>query len=106
MLLAARGDLSEKTAITRLMRGTGRAVLSASSGTQLALEGYKGHGFFTSALLDGLQGGADSGEKDQQIDVLELANFLSKVVPTLTRGRQIPVLETEHLIDFPIGTTQ
>jgi uncharacterized caspase-like protein len=69
---AARGDLSEKTAITKLMRATGRAVLAASSDKQLALEGHQGHGFFTFALLQGLKGQADLN-KNGEISTLELA---------------------------------
>jgi uncharacterized caspase-like protein len=102
-LVATRG-LGEKTAITRLMRATGRAVLAASSDKQLALEGHQGHGYFTSALLQGLGGQAD-GDKDQQIDILELASFLDREVPRISRDRQFPVLETQGLKAFPIGLT-
>lgn len=100
-----RGDYYEEIAITRLREGTGRAVLSAASGEKLALEGYQGHGYFTYALLDGLKGAADI-DKDRQVDVQELSSFLGKAVPKLSNNRQFPVLETDKLIDFPIGITQ
>ncbi len=102
--LAARGGPSEQTAITRLYRATGRAVLAASSSSQLALEGYQGHGFFTSALLTGLQGEADRA-KDGAIEVLELAKFVQDEVPKISNERQFPVFESQGLIDFPIGLT-
>jgi uncharacterized caspase-like protein len=102
--VAARGDLSEKTAITRLMRATGRAVLAASSDKQLALEGHQGHGFFTFVLLQGLKGQADLN-KNGEISTLELAQFVSDEVPKITRDRQFPIHESQGL-PFPIGVTR
>lgn len=99
--VASRG-LSEQTAITRLFHATGRAVLAASSDNQLALEGYQGHGFFTSALLAGLHGDADK-VKDGAVEVLELAKFVQDEVPKISQERQFPVFESQGLIDFPIG---
>ncbi len=105
LLVASRGGIDEKTAISRLMRATGRAVLAASTDTQLALEGYKGHGFFTHALLEGLQGGADM-DKDDYVHVMELGGFLGKRVPELTEERQFPMMETEKLQDFPLSASE
>ncbi len=81
--LAAR-SMQTKAAIGRLMHTTGRAVLASSSSNQMALEGYKGHGFFTYALLQGLRGEADRNG-DRQIGIGELANFVSDEVPRLTK---------------------
>jgi uncharacterized caspase-like protein len=102
--VAARGDLSEKTAITKLMRATGRAVLAASSDKQLALENYQGHGFFTFALLQGLKGQADLN-KDGEISTLELAQFVSEEVPKITQDRQFPIHES-HGSPFTIGVAR
>jgi uncharacterized caspase-like protein len=102
--VAARGDLSEKTAITKLMRATGRTVLAASSDKQLALEGHQGHGFFTFALLQGLKGQADFDENGE-ISTLELAQFVSDEVPKITQDRQFPIHESQGL-PFPIGVTR
>jgi WD40 repeat protein len=100
-----RGGLDELTAITRLKKGTGRAVLAAASGKDLALEGYKEHGYFSYALLEGMQGKADSNN-DKQINVLELGTFLENRVRDLTKDRQIPVIEkTVDWNTYPIGTT-
>ncbi len=54
-------------------------VFSASSDTQLALEGYKGHGLFTYVLIEGLNGKADI-KKDGYITVLGLADYVEENV--------------------------
>jgi WD40 repeat protein len=102
--LAMRGDLTEKTAITKLMRATGRTVLMASSDKAMAIEGYQQHGFFTAALLQGLQGEADT-DKDHIVDGLELAIFVEKRVPVISKDRQFPIHESNGT-NFPIGTAQ
>jgi hypothetical protein len=50
-MVGMRG-MAEKTAIARLTRATGRATIVASTDSQPALEGYKGHGMFTYVLLE------------------------------------------------------
>jgi uncharacterized caspase-like protein len=81
---AARG-LTEKTAMDKLIRSTGRATLAASSGSQAALEGYKGHGVFTYVLLHGLKGEADKmGNRNGEISINELAEYVSEEVPRIT----------------------
>jgi len=85
-LLALKGA-AEKTAISRLMRATGRAVLYASSKQQYALEGYEGHSLFTYVLLEGLKGAANSdGNGDKDITVDELAIYIDKKVPELSKS--------------------
>ncbi len=102
--LAMRGDLTEKTAITKLMRATGRTVLMASSDKAMALEGFQQHGFFTAALLQGLQGEADT-DHDHVVDGLELASFVEKRVPVISKDRQFPIHESNGT-NFPIGFAQ
>lgn len=108
IVASARGadSIDEKAAISRLMRATGRAVIAAATDSQLALEGYQGHGYFTSALLEGLVGGADTGTKDHYVSVLELGAFLGKRVPEISKDRQFPIMETEHLSDFPLSVSK
>src|SRR5947209_5724002 len=60
----------------------GRTVLSASSATQPALEGYQNHGVYTYALLEGL-GKADANG-DGLITVTELAEYVESRVPELS----------------------
>ena len=102
--LAIRGDLDEKTAITKLQRATGRTVLMASSDKAMALEGYQQHGFFTAALLQGLSGEADT-DKDHRVDGLELAMFVEKRVPIISKDRQFPIHESNGN-NFPIRYLQ
>lgn len=61
---ASRG-ISEKTAIDRLKKTIGRAIIVASSESQVALEGFEDHGVFTYALIQGLLGKADFNKNDQ-----------------------------------------
>jgi uncharacterized caspase-like protein len=100
---ASRG-LSEKTAVDRLKRAIGRVMIVASSTTQVALEGYKGHGVFTYALLDGIAGKADA-DKNGFVSVKELSTYVENVVPEITYAtwgyEQVPqsLLPRE---DFPL----
>ncbi|MCP4538882.1 MAG: hypothetical protein GY832_17240 [Chloroflexi bacterium] len=82
--LASRG-IETKTAITRLRRATGRAILAAAGDTQMALEGYQGHGVFSFVLLQGLKGEADrQGNRNRRVSVTELAEYLGEEVPRIT----------------------
>jgi hypothetical protein len=83
--LASARDLSEKGAIDKLMRATGRAVIAASTERQFALEGHLGHGVFTYVLLRGLRGEADAqGDRDDAITVDELSAYVAREVPKIS----------------------
>ncbi|WP_321778508.1 caspase family protein [Sulfurimonas sp.] len=79
--LLTRG-LTETTAMKVLSRAVGSTIISASSSSQEALEGYKGHGLLTYVLTDGLNGKADS-DRDGYIKTLEIANFVEDMVPEI-----------------------
>jgi len=64
----------------------GRASLMASSKEQVAFEGIRGHGAFTSIILDALNGGADY-TGDMLITVDELTVYVSKHLPELTERK-------------------
>jgi len=87
-----------------LQRSIGSAVFSASSDTQMALEGYQGHGLFTWFLLEGLQGQADD-LKDGFITVRGLADYVEEQVLTVSekvfKRQQTPIIQTSA--NFPIG---
>ncbi|MCK1386175.1 caspase family protein, partial [Bradyrhizobium sp. 21] len=51
--IAMRG-IEEKTAIDRMTRAMGRTMLTATTDSKPAIEGYRGHGVFTYTLLAGL----------------------------------------------------
>jgi uncharacterized caspase-like protein len=102
----AMRSLVDKNAIDRLMRATGRALLAASSDTQMAIEGYKGHGVFTYALLQGLQGQAPDYNRNNTIEIDELAAFVVDEVPRIALRRwhqeQFPMRDLQGM-SFPIG---
>jgi uncharacterized caspase-like protein len=99
--------LTESTALKVLQRAIGSAVFSASSDTQQALEGYKGHGLFTYVLMEGLQGKADI-KKEGFITIYGLADYVGEQVLKLSeevfKRQQTPTIQTGG--DFPIGRIQ
>lgn len=103
-LLQQTRGLTDSTAVKLLQRAIGSAVFSASSDTQLALEGYKGHGLFTYVLLEGLKGKADI-KKDGYITVLGLADYVEENVIKLSeevfKRQQTPTIQTGA--NFPLG---
>lgn len=99
-----RGPLGEKSAIDRLARLSGRAILAAASDKNMALEGENGHGAFTYALLEGLSGKANRDNSDS-IDVNELADYVQDRLPELTQQKwgyeQFPLHELNGA-SFPV----
>lgn len=79
--LLTRG-LNETTAMKVLSRAVGSTIISASSSTQEALEGYKGHGLLTYVLSEGLNGKADL-DGDGFVKTLEIANYVEDTVPQI-----------------------
>lgn len=104
-----RGSVSAEDAIKQLSQGTGVMVLSSSTGRELSNEGAQyrgGHGAFTAAVLEGLEGAADSqaGNRDGVVSLQELTTFVMRRVPELTRNAQHPTTpSTERLQDFPVA---
>src|SRR6202011_2191227 len=90
----ARGsDIDERLgALNRMTRTTGRTFLTATTDDAPALEGYRGHGVFTYAILDALDR-ADVN-KNGLIEVSELADYIDQKVPDFSfeafKLRQIP----------------
>jgi hypothetical protein len=104
---AVTRGMTEKTAIDKLTRATGRATIAASTDTQVALEGHAGHGVFTWAVLSGLlEADARYGNKDGVVTTGELAAFINEQVPEVTYKRwgyeQVPQVNL-HGREFPIG---
>lgn len=79
--IASRG-LLEKTAINKLTRAVGRHTIVASSRSQVALEGYQGHGAFSWVLLDGLRGKAVN--PNGTVTVNSLVSYVETTLPELT----------------------
>jgi len=107
--VVARG-LAEKTAIDKLTRATGRATIAGSSDSQVAFEGYEGHGVFTYVLLEALQQ-ADTryGNRDGVTSTGEIASYVNERVPEITYKKwgyeQVPQVNL-HGREFPIGVTK
>ncbi|MDP3208857.1 MAG: caspase family protein, partial [Rhodoglobus sp.] len=101
--VASRG-LIEKTAINKLTRAVGRATIVASSKSQVALEGYEGHGVFTYTVLEALSGNA--ADKEGKITINGIATYVEELLPKLTYKKwgyeQIPQ-KTLTGMDFPIA---
>ena len=74
---------NSEAAMGRLNEATGRPVLTAAAADQAALEGYKGHGVFTYALLDALVNG--DANNDGQIELSELVAHIQALAPKLSR---------------------
>jgi WD40 repeat protein len=102
--------LVAKTAIYKLVRATGRATIMASSDSQAALEGYKGHGVFTWALIDAIKGAADkNGNRNNQTSINEIAEQVMDEVPRITMKQwQYEQFPMQNLSgnSFPLGVVQ
>jgi len=94
----------QKTTTNRLSRATGRATLSASSSTQVAYEGYKGHGVFTYTLIEALKG--KGYKNNNKITINELSSYVKDILPNRTSKKwgykQLPQ-SSMYGIDFNIG---
>jgi WD40 repeat protein len=102
-----RGAIEEK-AISQLARSTGVVVLAATGQDQVAMEFKKlGHGVFTYALLQGLNGEADGGSSpDGKITASEIVAFINDRVPDLTKQYRGKTQYPNAWIrgqDFPLG---
>ena len=67
-----------------IYHGASRSYLAAATSRQIAMEGYKGHGIFSYAVLDALNKASD-GNEDGKIDVDELAMHVLNTVPKIAR---------------------
>jgi len=81
---ATRGAAEEK-ALVQLARSSGVVLLASTGSDQFATEFKElGHGVFTYSVIEGLNGKADSGDKDGKITVKELESYINDNIPILT----------------------
>jgi len=80
-LFRVRDATADDAAYKRLKDATGRTLFMAASEQQSALEGYKNHGVFTYALLEGL---AKAGREDK-VQLFDLADYVASRVPEISR---------------------
>jgi|GEM_PF-3580877 len=101
-MVATRG-MEQAVAIDKLGRSIGRTIISASSDTGPALEGYKGHGLFTYALLQAIEH-ADISDNGF-VEVTELVRYIDEQVPQLSKKAfnttQIPQFQIKGH-NFPV----
>jgi uncharacterized caspase-like protein len=84
-----------EAALGKLNEATGRPVITASNASQVALEGYQGHGIFTYAILKALASG--DANNNGKIEVSEIADWVQTHAPKLStklrgaRGRGLTI---------------
>ena len=84
-LLASRGGVGESSPVFSHLRKRGVNFITAGEDDQDAADGL-----FTSVLLNGLSGEADT-RSDGFVNFAELAEYVQQEVRTLSHGNQIPV---------------
>lgn len=80
-LFRVRDATADEAAYQRMKDATGRTLFMAASEQQSAIEGYRNHGLFTYALLEGL---AKAGRTDK-VELFDLADYVETRVPELSR---------------------
>ncbi len=69
--------------VGRLHEATGRPVLTAAAAGKVAVEGYKGHGVFSYALLDALTNGDTN--QNGVLELSELASHVQVLTPKIAQ---------------------
>jgi WD40 repeat protein len=99
-----RGVEDMTSALRELVNAeSGVVVMTASTGKESSQErqGW-GHGAFTKALIEGLEGKADY-DRDNTVDIKEIDLFITKRVKELTQGSQHPTTEIPRTMpNFPL----
>jgi len=87
-----------------LSRGSGAVVISAAGGVEYTYEDQQWqNGVFTSCVLEGLKTRHADLNKDGEIRVSELKDYVTEKVQKLTQGRQTPTSRRENLeFDFRV----
>ncbi len=81
-----RRGLAEQQAIYQLARSSGTVIIAACGADQTAKEFTKiGHGAFTYAFIEAIEGQADGGRRDGKITVAEIKAYVEDRVPELTQ---------------------
>ena len=93
-----------KEMFNELRRGTGATVISSAGGAEYAMESdaWK-NGLFTYCLLEGIQSKNADLDKNGEILLSELQNYINTRVTELSKGRQMPTSRFENLsLDYRI----
>jgi uncharacterized caspase-like protein len=99
-----RGDATDDLVRDLISEDYGIVVLSSSRGHEYSLESPKaGHGFFTLALVEGLEGRADFN-RDGYVYLNEIDRYTLRRVRELSAGQQTPVLSRPRTVrSFPLA---
>ncbi len=93
-----RATRVDEVFLDRLTRSKGRAIITASRGSEVSLEVPElGHGLFTHYLVQGLRGAADL-DRDGIVSLQEVYQYLEQQVAQKSRsigGNQHPVMKGE-----------
>ena len=86
------------------LQDTNAVIFTSSRGNEISQEDDQwGHGAFSFAILQGLNGKADL-KKDGKISMKELDTYVSETVPQITNGAQHPITFTPGGYgDFPLA---
>jgi WD40 repeat protein len=89
---------------SNLSKGSGGVVISAAAGNSYALESDQWkNGVFTFSLLNGIKSKAADLNRDGEVTVTELKDYVSMEVEKLTQGAQKPTSRRENLeFDFRV----
>ncbi|HRO14129.1 MAG TPA: caspase family protein [Paracoccus sp. (in: a-proteobacteria)] len=100
---ATSGDGSRLGAPTGVLQSLARrnvTVLASSDATEISREDPEwGNGAFTEVVLEAL-GPQGDGDGNGMVSVAELADYVSRRLPDLTRGAQTPSIETRFQGDL------
>lgn len=101
--LRSAKSLDVNDAVKELLQSeTGVTIMTSSSGREFSYENPAwGHGAFTKALLEGLEGQADYNQ-NKVITLSELNLFVSDRVKILTEGRQHPYTPINLFGNIPL----
>ncbi|MBW7887884.1 MAG: caspase family protein [Bacteroidetes bacterium] len=81
-----------------LRNNNGAVVISSASGKEFAFESSEWkNGVFTYSILEGLKNNTCDVNKDRNISVSELRDYVGKRVQELTNGKQNPTSRAENL---------
>ncbi|SFN24649.1 OmpA family protein [Marinobacter pelagius] len=91
------GRVTSEDVIKKLSYGTATTVFSSSTGAQQSLEDERfggGHGAFTYAILQAIEGAADkqAGDENGFVSLMEMIFFTKKEVASLTNKAQQPTV--------------
>lgn len=93
-----------KSLFTDLRRGTGATVISSAGGMEFAMEGDDwNNGLFTYCLINGIQTMEADLNKDGEIWLSELKQYVSEQVTILSNGKQKPTSRIENqVLDYRV----